>query len=454
MDFEFPVEAIPRPGNVHVDSRRSAWPKFLFAGSVIFLLGSLAGLRLQSSEWIRPQAVLARETGLPEVANGWSATHFGDLPEPACAFLADPKSGRMYIGTVGDANVFYIAEGYNDPTPLPIAMGLGDLLRFGSAEVSSLALVDINGDGRLHLIAQTSQARPQGHPKLFAWSFYPYPELVGFAQPEIASSWSHGLATVLPRKGKAPSLLSTHCGYGEVVEYRLDNLQTNDGRKVTAFGWEKVANLPASGESIKVVPGDPDAQEVCIAVGYSPRKAELRFYRSPNAENNSKNIAKDTTSFNSADRSWQLVDTIDEGQRFANVRFAVANMEGDSVRDVVAFWSLDLTGGPCEVIRYRIDHGGHRTRLPLMCGSTHDMWPLENQIAIVDVERQGRPAIWFASGSGNLWRHSGKPGEAAKRILRVPEGLGPVAAFGDNGLLVGSQNTILRIQPSTAVVAR
>ena len=47
---------------------------------------------------------------------------------------------------------------------------------------------------------------------------------------------------------------------------------------------------------------------------------------------------------------------------------------------------------------------GVRERSVLSAGTSDLFWPKDGQIAIIDLDRDGHPEIWFANEAGDLWQ--------------------------------------------------
>jgi hypothetical protein len=231
-----------------------------------------------------------------------------------------------------------------------------------------------------------------GKPRLYVWSSsVSLTALRVVARPDIASSWSHSLG-FLPRPGQGPdSAFITYCGYGEVVEFRMKGHHASpDGFLQDELGWKVVARVPASGEWLQVADADNDGRpEVCVATGYAPGKAALLLYDSP-----------------APGAELQLQQRIDEGGRFGNVRFQVAELGDASARTIVAWWCTGLADGDAEMISYRLGPEGVRSRTVLAQGPASDLWPDDGDFVAGDLDGDGRTELWFATGSSSLWRYA------------------------------------------------
>ena len=357
-----------------------------------------------------------------------------DFPESVNAILPHPdRMGSLYVGTSPTGAV----HSFNMSVPigeLVVGNGLGDQLNHGTCNVNRLAFEDLDGDGVREILASTSQILPRGRPRLYAWSAHPgVPILAGMARPDIDSSWSHGLA-FLPRPDGTTSAFITFCGYGEIVEYRLTSAKDSQGFHASSLSAKKVGQLPASGEWIQSCDADNDGSpELVLATGYAVGKAAVEFRKSdaPGAET-------------------QVVRRIDEGGRFGNVRFHVADDDGDGRNELFAWWCTDIDGGRCEVIRYEIDTTGVTERTVLAVGPAGLLWADDAQAAVVDLNRNGRPELWFATRSGHLYRHEA----GAKSLAHVayaqggfgPLTIGPKLIPARPVLLVASGNQVMVVE--------
>jgi hypothetical protein len=108
-----------------------------------------------------------------------------ELPERVTALATyrdtDRDSEYVYVGTGPSGAVFRFSPDQPPELLIPIASGLGDRVTLGTCEVSSLAFCDLNQDGTLELLAETSQIQPIGRPRLYAWSLRGHPMLLATA---------------------------------------------------------------------------------------------------------------------------------------------------------------------------------------------------------------------------------------------------------------------------------
>lgn len=370
-----------------------------------------------------------------ELLPGWSIRSLARVGDPVNSLVVPPnRSGYAYVGTTGVGAV-YRMNVLAPETVLTISTGLGDLARFGDCWVNRLDVRDLDGDGTPELIGSTSQVAPRGRPRLYVWSLAgPFPILQAMARPDIQSSWSHGLGFLPRGDSGAESLFLTFCGHGEVVEYDFKPATSAAGFQGAALAWKQVGQLPASGEWSQTADLDNDGRiDVCLAAGYAERKAAIQSYTSPS-------------------RGASLVPAheINEQGRFANVKFLIGDVRGDGTNDLMAWWCTDhLYGGDCEVIRYNLGPEGVRSREEIARGKADLLWPSDGQTALLDMDADGRPEVWFAAGSGNLWRYDPSQPTALERILKTSS-LGPIAGgsmpnSSRPALIVGRGRELLRL---------
>jgi hypothetical protein len=362
-----------------------------------------------------------------------------ELPDLVTALATCSRSGRscedVFVGTGPAGSVFRFSPILQCETLIPVASGLGDFSKFGTCEVSALAVCDLNQDGTLELLAGTSQISPRGRPRLYAWSLGDTPIPLGMVRPEIESSWSHGLGVAHVAHGDAPSAFATFCGYGEIVEYQATRDTSASGFQLEGISWRQVGRLPASGEQALAADADNDGQtDLCLATGYSLGKAAIHIY-----------------AIGSQGIEAQPRHVIDESGRFGNVRFLVGDLESDGTRDLVAWWCSDVSGGDCEMIRYRLGPDGLRQRTEIICGDADQLWPHDGQMALADIDQDGNIEAWFSTYTGNLWRYQPNQAPPATQLCAIVDKLGPLVASAlDNSkpacLYLGSGRSVLRVQ--------
>jgi hypothetical protein len=251
---------------------------------------------------------------------------------------------------------------------------------------------------------------------------------------DIRSSWSHGIGFLDAPGSPSLSTYVTFCGFGEVVEYQLSSGTNTSGFAQETLGWKQVGQLPVSGEWIQSTDVDQDGQtELCVATGYAPGCAAIHIYAGdrPGAD-------------------LRLEQVIDEAGRFCNVRFLVGDTRGDGTRDLVAWWCQQLNGGDSEVVRYRLGPGSVRERTVLAQGTGDLFWPKDNQMAVMDLDGNGHPEIWFANTAGGLWRFDASQSPPMARIAQIKGEFGPIAAAPPTpltppALLVGLGRSVLRL---------
>jgi hypothetical protein len=403
---------------------------FAAFGSLAILIASLLFVNRRSSEGADEpggaEGKLAPGVGL-EVATGWSIRSLSLVSDPVNSLVLSPPrgtgSGEVYIGTTGPGGVYRVNV-QSPRTMLTVSTGLGEVVKFGDCWVNRLAVRDLDGDGSPELIASTSQVVPRGRPRLYIWSLEKaIPTLRAMARPEIASSWSHGLAFLPRGDSGAESLFLTFCGYGEVVEYDYNSGRTVGGFQGASLGWKQVGQLPSSGEWSQNADVDNDGRiDVCLATGFAEHKAAIQVFVSPS-------------------RGEQLVmqHEINEKKQFGNVKFLVGDLRGDGTNDTVAWWCTDhLNGGDCEVIRYHLGPEGVRSRDVIAQGKAEILWPGDGQTALLDMDGNGQAEVWFAASSGNLWRYDPTQADPVQRVLHTSS-LGPIAG----GTLPGSPRPTL-----------
>jgi hypothetical protein len=367
---------------------------------------------------------------------GWRVDPLREMAEEVNSLATHPSLfGRVFVGTNPQGGVF-VFNAEIVQTTLPLALGLGDRLRHGLCFVNRLEIRDLDGDGTPELLASTSQIEPPGRPRLYVWSLNASPELRGIARPAIRSHWSHGLAFLDFPGSRASSPYITFCGNGEIVEYHLGERETATGFQQDSLGWRVAGQLPASGEMAISADADNDGRaELCVATGFAEGRAAIHFYTS-DGPGSTLNLAR----------------AIDEGGRFGNVRFLVGDITGAGIQEVIAWWCALPDGGDCEVIRYRVNARGIQKREVIGRGNAGDLWPDDGQSIVFDLDGDGRPEVWFATRSGNLWRYDPARSARPARVLRFDPGpalgpivRGPVLASRRPSLLLGRGRFVLRL---------
>jgi hypothetical protein len=335
------------------------------------------------------------DAGERHIAAGWTVGVLREMPQPVTALIAvqdlDYGGEDVYIGTggVGAVHRFHRGGELFLSTTKTIAVGLGDDQRFSDCQVSRLAICDLDHDGTPELVAETSQVMPRGRPRLYVWSLAGAPVLRGFARPDIESSWGHGLGILHSPDGRPDHILSTYCGYGEVVAYQFSGATSPDGFQQEAVGWRTIDRLPASGEGVQVADADNDGSaDVCLATGYEVENAALQI-RALNG--------------NEVAQHPKLV--IDESRRFGTVKFLVGSVSRDGLQDTFVWWATGLGDGDIELIRYRLDPQGITSRVPIASGTSAEIWSVDGQMTMADMDRDGCGEVWFATASGRLWPH-------------------------------------------------
>jgi hypothetical protein len=383
----------------------------------------------------RPDAAPTPPAGT--IAPGWRVTPLRELPERVATLAAVPGgAGALLAGTSGSGMVIRFHPMVTRSV-FRMASGMGDQIDHGECAVNRLLVRDVDGDGRAETLATTSQIHPMGRPRLYTWQGQ---TLAGLVRPEIASSWSHGLAVVPGMDPAGPArLFVTYCGHGEVVEFRARPRESADGFRDAAPAWKQVAALPASGEQVEAADADNDGRvDLVLASGFSVANASLRLFH-PGAAPGAPLVPR---------------RAIDEGGRFGNVRFLVGDLAGDGRRDLVAWWCTDLAGGDCEVIRYRLSSDGVARREVLAQGPASELWTDDNQAALGDIDGDGAVELWFATHAGGLWRYDPAGRSGPTRVATFPGGLGPLIVAGPSPfyprdqLVLGQDRVVFRLEPS------
>ena len=214
---------------------------------------------------------------------GWGLHVARELPERVTSLAIAPDSAAriesIYIGTGPAGGIYRFSPGAHSGSLIRVAVGLGDSVDFGTCDVSRLAVRDLDHDGVDELVAETCQVQPIGQPRLYVWSLKEFPVLRGVARPAIESSWSHGLAFAPAGDSGPDHILSTYCGHGEIIEYRLVREEADDGFQHEALAWRQVGQLPASGEGSQTADVDNDGRpDLCLATGFVGGRAAIHVY--------------------------------------------------------------------------------------------------------------------------------------------------------------------------------
>ncbi len=357
---------------------------------------------------------------LREIRKGWSLHPYHTLPESITTLMVEDKSTRktqgfVYAGTSGSAGIYRVSP-LTQNAVSTLSNGMGDALTFGTCHINRVVLHDMDGDGLPELLGSSSQVEPRGRPRLCVWSSsFNGPALRAVARPEIASSWSHSI-DFLPRPGKgSDSVFVTFCGFGEVVEYRLEPATEGSSFHGENLGWKVVGTLPTSGEWLQIVDADNDGkQDICVATGYSPGHAAVILY----ASDEPGSMLRETR-------------RLDEGGRFGNVRFLAGPLEKDGGQDLIAWWCTGNADGDAEVIVYRLGGEGIVRRTVVARGPASDLWADDDRFTFADLDDDGRKEVWFSTYSGKLWRFDPAHSNATELMASFQEGLGPVASGPD-----------------------
>jgi hypothetical protein len=401
--------------------RRILAAVFTLAGAA----STVAAVTFLRSDPVRDPLVMPR---VHELESGWDLRPTRDFPEEISSLAGEPPDENgvfLYVGTTPTGSVYRFSMvprgGPDGVLPImPVAVGMGDAIQFGTCCVNHLAIRDLDYDGAPELLATTCQIQPRGRPRLYIWSLrQPGPPVLKcLARPEIQSSWSHGLGFFEPEGGGPPSIFSTFCGHGEIVEYRFHQGEAEPGFRQENLTWKVAGQLPASGESTQTVDVDNDgSDELCLAAGFAEGNSAVHVYH-----------------IDPKDATLRLKHRVDEGGRFGNVRFLVGDLQGDGAQEMIAWWCTGQADGHCEVIRYRLAPEGVCERTVVGHGTADDLWPRDGQMALIDLDGDGKAEVWNAAGSGNLWRYE-PLGGGWRRVLRVEGGIGPILAREAEGRL-------------------
>ena len=396
------------------------------AGVVVFAVNEMRSVR-------NVGRITLPQVDYEKLAPQYDVATVGELPELVASIACErggPNSHLLYIGTRGNAGIFRLSPRSPFATS-PVVPATGGQPEFGTAAVSSLALIDFNRDGEEELIALTSQETPRG--KSRAYIIGPQTLSQEMTAVDIPSSWPHGIAFVRDVFNR-PTFLSAYCGYGEVVEFRLFDRKSPTGFRSHGLESRKLGTLSASGEQIASSDLFGTGTHVVIARGFKFNCAAIEIHGRDRL-----------TPFRNAKPGvlglgWKQMRELRESDRFGNVRFIVGRLR-DGVRDLYAWWCVGLADGDTEFVHYRLDQSGVVERRALALGPAHDFWPEENRIALVDADGDGIEELFFSTRSGNLWRMdaganvaSGDP-ETTKPappslVARFPAGGGPIIAAG------------------------
>lgn len=392
------------------------------------------------------------ENAIQQLSAGWTLLPVQKFSDKVSALASSLDTmgdfgDRVFVGTQPHGSIFSFNIYSPNGLSLEVASGLGDAVEYGHCIVSHLAVHDMDHDGVPELLASTSQVLPAGRPRLYAWRLnMPSMTPLGMARPDIASHWSHGIgfasqggsASKTPSESESDGAFITFCGLGEVVEYRLTSTKSDTGFATQALGWKVVGQLPASGEWSQSDDIDGDGQiDICLATGYAENKAAIHVYR-----------------VNAPGEALALSLEIDEDDRFANVRFISADLHNDGTRDLIAWWQTDhIYGGECEMISYRVGPKGVQSRKVIATGHAGDLQPDDGQYQVADIDGDGQPELWFATGAGKLMRYLPGNPSGPECMLELKGGIGPVTAgpldrTGNRTLYLGWGNYVAQFKPT------
>jgi hypothetical protein len=375
------------------------------------------------------------------VAPEWTVDFIRELPDRLTALHTIAEPGRnaeqIYIGTGGIGGVYRVVRGGASylTTTKTIASGLGDDQKYCTCDVNRIAVRDLDCDGVDELIVETSQILPRGRPRLYVWELRNPPVLRGFARPEIESSWGHGLGFLQRAEGRPDHVISTYCGFGEVVEYQLTSTDSSDGFRHESVGWRQLGRLPASGEGVQLADADNDGVvEICLATGYKLHEAAIQIH-----------------SITEKSLSEQPDLVINEGGRFGTVKFMVGSLTDDGEQEMFVWWCSGLGDGETEFFRYTLGSEGIVSRTQVAAGTSDQLWPIDGQMTFADLNRDGSSEVWFATASGRLWRYdAASQPSTLDLICQITSGIGPITAGAGADrpcLYIGSGSNLLCVLP-------
>ena len=360
------------------------------------------------------------------------------MPETITALVAQLAPWRglpeLFVGTSPTGSVYRVNTEESPKLIRPVAVGLGDRVEHGVCEVSTLSLHDLDQDGDPELLAGTSQILPIGRPRLYIWSSQLDPALIGFVRPDIKSSWTHGLGFLPTGPGQTDSVISTYCGYGEVLQFQMVP-SVNGGFQSEMLGWRQVATAPKSGEQALTADVNNDGEtELCLASGYSVGNAQVSIYQS-----------------NCGELDASPVLTIDEDHRFGNVRMLVSTFSATGSKNyLIAWWCSELCNGECEIVRYAIERNTVVERTVIAQGDAAMLWPREGQMATADTDGDGNAEVWFATNQGYVWRYDPSRDRHPSLICSIPSKIGPIAAVswdcGRQALYIGRDRSLFELR--------
>lgn len=400
---------------------RIAKPTFWFLAG--FSSSCLLAVALLSHLTASPTDMAAdRPSPIPfEMDGEWTGNVVRTFPEPISCLLghhvSQLRESNVFVGTGPSGQVYRCNLMVNADTSVHIGSNLGVWPEHGHAEVSNLAVNDIDGDGVPELLAQTSQITPISQPKLFIYTLGSHASLRTVVRPAIRSSWSHGLAFVDGNEAGGTRVFSTYCGLGEIVEFQFSHVPGKGigGSDLTA--WQQVYQLSGSGEQI--VAGDIDndqSVDLLVANGYRVGEAAIIVYGNQSAEGGQR-------AFEATSGSWREIHRLREDDQFSNVRFCLGSILPDGSRELFAWWCRGLEEGETVFVRYGIGPEGVRHREVLLTAGSDEIWPLEQMIVNGDVDGDEQPELYFGTRTGALWRFDVNRSAEPQRIGYFSDGI-------------------------------
>jgi hypothetical protein len=197
--------------------------RVIFIGMVflLYLSGRWAviSIRLRGEIWTALPTT--QEPTIQHIDRLYKLEFLREMPEGVTALAVasgqpTDTDGKVFVGT-GPVGGVYRVDVRSPNVYTAIGEGLGDYIRFGTCEVNSLAIRDLDRDGVPELLATTSQINPRGRPRLYAWSLSRPVAIRGVTRPDISSSWSHGIGFLESSLEAPPSVFVTYCGHGEII---------------------------------------------------------------------------------------------------------------------------------------------------------------------------------------------------------------------------------------------
>ena len=103
------------------------------------------------------------------------------------------------------------------------------------------------------------------------------------------------------------------------------------------------------------------------------------------------------------------------------------------------------------MVRYLLGPDGVTERTEIAQGDSGELWPVDVQMALADMDRDGHSEVWFATTSGRLWRYDPARDPSPTHVCTIQAGLGPIAPgfLGEGGrplLYLGSRKAVLRLE--------